>query len=286
MHHILLLISILSLYSFADSSTTSGLVPYGSTLNFVVNLNNVQEAQATNTNSFTQHAISESPLLDKLTQTWIDPRTNKNLIERMGNSTSSFLSENKWYLLAGSILSAYAYSCYLIASGNSYLANKDLWSSWRQDLTMDQLLAIPQPQFARELLQEIQRRYTDPAAITDIVRPLGMFMKMIEQEEQLLLWYQNAISWMEYIKIIKIIPLNTGTFSRISERLQRIIYFKNAFKTWTAQYQLEQVSRMLGITNEIIIPDVSRMAALMNYQYKIMLLNYLTKKLITTTPVA
>lgn len=285
MRYIFLLISIWSLYSMTAVAASSSPIPYGSTLNFVVNLNNIQEAQTTNTNSFTKQHMNESPLLDKISRVWIDPNTNKNLVERMKNNTSSFMNENKWYLLMAGALSAYAYICYIVASGNRYLARKELWSSWRQDLTMEELLAIPQPQFAKELLQEIQRRYTDPAAITDIVRPLSAFMKMIEQEEQQLLGYQSAISWLEYSKIIKIIPVGIAAFSKIPERIQRLTYFKNAFQTWAAQYQLQQVSRMLTETNEIGIPDISPMAALMTYHYKISLLNYLAQKQLRITPI-
>ena len=143
----------------------------------------------------------------------------------------------------GALAAGYGYLCYIIASGNSYLAQKDSWANWRQDLTLEQLLAIPQPQFAKELVQEIQRRYTDPAAVTDIVRPLGTFMKVIEKEEEQLLWYQNAFSWLQYSKATAIIPLSTCQFAKLGEKLQRLIYFKNAFQSWAAQYQLEQAAK-------------------------------------------
>lgn len=284
MINFLRLLFFASFYTIASAATTSTPIPYGSTLNFVVNLNNVQEARATNSNTHTSSPASESPLLDKLSELWVDPQTNQTLVKRLGNTTGSFLNDYKWPLLLGTLISGYAYLCYIIASGNSYLTQKDLWSSWRQDLTLEQLLAIPQPHFAKELLQEIQRRYTDPAAVTDIVRPLGTFMKVIEQEEQQLLWYQNAFSWLQYIKATTIIPLNKAQFLKIPEKLQRLIYFKNAFQSWAAQYQLEQVSRALSFNNEVAIPDVRRMAALMAYHNKISVLQHLAKRQIRITP--
>ena len=284
MINFLRLLFFASFYTIASAATTSTPIPYGSTLNFVVNLNNVQEARATNSNTHTSTPVSESPLLDKLSQIWVDPQTNQTLVKRFGNNTGSFLNDYKWPLALGTLISGYAYLCYIIASGNSYLAQKDLWSSWRQDLTLEQILAIPQPQFAKELLQEIQRRYTDPAAITDIVRPLGTFMKMIEEEEQQLLWYQNTFSWLQYIKATTIIPLNKTQFAKISEKLQRLIYFKNVFQSWAAQYQLEQVSKALSLNNEVNIPDIRPMAALMAYHYKISVLQHLAKRHARITP--
>lgn len=286
MRNLFILLLFASIYTYAPATTTSTPIPYGSTLNFVVNLNNVQEARATNSSTHTNSHTNDSPLLDKISELWVDPHTNQNLVKRIGGNTSSFLNDYKWPLALGTLISVYAYICYIIASGNSYLAQKDLWSSWRHDLTLEQLLAIPQPQFAKELLQEIQRRYTDPAAVTDIVRPLSIFMKMIEQEEQQLLWYQNTFSWLQYIKATTIIPLNKTQFAKISEKLQRLIYFKNAFQSWAAQYQLEQVTKALSLNNEVDIPNVRPMAALMNYHYKISVLQHLAKWHARITPYA
>jgi hypothetical protein len=286
MRNFLFLLLFSSFYTNLPGATTSTPIPYGSTLNFVVNLNNVQEARATNSNTLTNPCVSESPLLDKLSQIWVDPHTNQNLVKRISGNTSSLVNDYKWPLALGTLISGYAYMCYIIASGNSYLAQKDLWSSWRQELTLEQLLTIPQPQFAKELLQEIQRRYTDPAAVTDIVRPLGTFMKMIEEEEQQLLWYQNTFSWLQYTKVISIIPLNKTQFTKISEKLQRLIYFKNAFQSWAAHYQLEQVSKALSLNNEEDIPNVRPMAALMNYHYKISALQHFAKRYARITPYA
>lgn len=284
MRNTFLLILFISPWANAFAASHSNPIPYGSMLNFTVNLNNVQEARATNANTFTVPQ-SDSPLLDKLSQVWTDPNTNQNLVKRFGNNTGSFIGNHKWHILMAGILGTYAYACYIIASGNSYFAHKDLWSSWRQDLALEQLLAIPQPQFAKELLQEIQRRYTDPAAVTDIVRPLGMFMKMIELEEQQLLWYQAAFGWIEYSKVIKIIPFSTAAFSTIALRLQRLAYYKNVFQTWAAQYQLEQVSKALSFPDETA-SELSSMAALMSYHYKISLLRHLAKKRARTIPTA
>lgn len=278
---LMLLIAMASFFSTTFPNTTTIPIPSGSTLNFTVNLNNIQEARASNSNTITRpqsNTISDSPLLDKLSSIWIDPETKQTLANRFGKNTGSFFQEYKWPILIGTATFMYGYLCYIIFSGNSYFAQRSLWSSWRPDLTLEQMLATPQAQFAKELLQEIQRRYTDPASLTDIVRPLGKFMQAIEDEEQQLLWYQNAYSWIEYTKINAIIPLRTAQFGKISERLQRIAYYKNVFHAWAAQYQMEQVSKALTGYENLDIPDVSRMAALMNYHYKISMLNYLAQK--------
>ncbi len=243
------------------------------TFHFTVSLNNVQDARATN--SWTPvEETSSSRLIDKLSQVWIDPATNTNLAQRLKITGSSWLADHKWHLLGASLAGSYIYLCSIIMRGNSYFGKKELWSSWRQDLPLEQLLAIPQQQFAGDLLAEIQRRYTDPAAVTDLVRPLGTFMRTVDQEEELLLWYQEAFSWISYLKLTAIIPFSTVQFTKITERLQRLAYYKNVFQSWTAHYQLEHASRSVAHLLHEPFPDVSCVAHLLAYRYKIALHDY------------
>lgn len=266
-----MLINTFSVYG--ETQTT--FIPGGSTLNFTVHLSNVQEARATN-NSITSipqktHFNADSPLLNKLAQIWIDPATNTSLTTRLGNQTGSFLWNHKWYLLGSTLLGGYLYLCYTIASGNSYLAQKDLWSSWRQDLSLEELLALPQSQFSKELLQEIQRRYTDPTAVTDLLRPLNTFLVTVEKEEELLRWYDYIYSWTQYTHVNKIILSSTNQFSKITQRLQRLAYLKNVFHAWAAQYQLEHATRAFYNSNELLVSDVHDIATIMYYRYKLLI---------------
>lgn len=267
---VLLLINTLPLYSNIISTP----IPGGSTLNFTVNLNNVQEARASNS-SFTSaphetHFHTDSPLLNKLAHMWVDPDTNTSLSKRLGTHAGSFLWNNKWYILGSSLLGSYLYVCYTIASGNSYLAQKDLWSSWHQELPLEELLAIPQSQFSKELLQEIQRRYTDPAAVTDLLRPLNTFLIALDKEEEQLRWYEYVYSWIQYAHLNKIIFLSTALFSKLTERLQRLAYIKNVFHSWAAQYQLEHAARRYNSIELLFTPDVHDIAAVERYRYKLL----------------
>jgi hypothetical protein len=235
-----------SLFCIEQSSTynkSSSLpLPPASVLNFTINVQNRQDAASNNSTHIAPHQEiinknPEFPLFNKAAQLF-DSRLNQ-----LGHSSSHFFSTYKWHLLAASIAGSYAYICYIIVSGNRYLSQNTLWSSWRQDLALDQLLAIPQAQMAQELLREIQRRYTDAGSITDLVRPLGLFMTHIDQEEEQLKSYQTTFSWLSYLRLAKLIPFSKIRFTKIAERLQRIAYYKNVFQSWAADYQLENAAR-------------------------------------------
>lgn len=162
------------------------------------------------------------------------------LKERMQTllNSHSFLCDYGLYILALSLAGTYGYLSYIIYRGNSYLSNSELWSSWRQDLSFDQLLAIPQHQLSEDLIREIQRRYTNPSSVTDLLHPLTQFITIAADEEEMLLWYQKWYGWLSTLHIIRCLPFAKNRFAKITERMQRLTYFKNLFQTWIADYQL------------------------------------------------
>lgn len=217
--------------------------------NITIILHNTQDARSNNSTTVTntQTSKGDSPLLKKILDACPDlktlPRAARDEINKLSTSSNNFLDTYKWQIIGGTLVTTYISLCYLIISGNSYLGQSELWSSWRQELPLDQLLAIPQEQFAKELLREIHRRYTDSTTITDLVRPLSLFMISLEQEEEYIKWYQSVYSWISYLKLNKIVPFSKQRFGKINERLQRLAYYKNAFLSWAADYQLEQAAR-------------------------------------------
>lgn len=231
-----LFILLLVAYTTINANTPTISMPTASgQLNLTLYVNNANAARSNNATTVTNtqaNSTIETPLSKALTQ--LDLKT------KISQFNAGFLSQYKWHLLIGSAAAAYSYLCYIIVSGNSYLGQADLWSSWRQDLSLDLLLAIPQEQFAQELLQEIHRRYTNSDTISDLMTPLSLFLLSLEKEEDQIKWYQYAFSWLNYLKATKVVPFSKVKFGKINERLQRITYLKNAFHTWIAKFHYEQ----------------------------------------------
>ncbi len=208
--------------------------------NLVITVNNDHVAhnnpQASSVQVIQKPEPESSPILKKLQEI----KSELHVSERMKDilEKRSFFYDYKWHLLGLTVAGSYAFLLYIIYAGNSYLSNNELWSSWRQDLPLDQLLAIPQEQFSQELIREIQRRYTDPRSVIDLVKPLSEFIITTNDEEEQLRWYQSTFGWLSYLQLIKIVPLSKQRFTKINERLQRLAYYKNIFQSWAADYQL------------------------------------------------
>ena len=238
----------ISTHALNETSTQQKLkVPLpanAAALNLTINLNNHHDSQSNNSthvcNTQSEVRKNDSPLLNKLSNAFPE-RPLQSLKDNIRKT--DFFDRYKWHALGATVLACYSTLCYLIVSGNAYLGRNDIWSSWRQELPLDQLLAIPQTQFAQELLQEIQRRYNDPSSLIDLAKPLAVFIQTIEKEEEQIKSYQFYYSWLSYLYFLKIVPFSKQRFLQIPQRLQRIAYYKNVFYTWAAQYQLEHAAR-------------------------------------------
>lgn len=232
----------------------------GKQLNFTFTIKNEHFTHTDNrtTQTLSQPPLNETPLFNKINKLITTQK------EKLSSNGSSILSAYKWHLLAAALAGSYAYLCYCIISGNAYLSQSDLWSSWRADLPLDQLLAIPQAQFAQELLREIQRRYTDAASITDLVRPLALFMTRIEQEEEQIKWYQYIFSWIAWLRLDQLVPVSKIRFTKTPERLQRLAYYKNVFQSWAADYQFEQTQKTVRAPEHLLPEEIRKNSSFIN----------------------
>lgn len=255
-------------------------------VHFSINVTNTQNAQSNNSTNLSAQQLAPQPPPEQpnfreiLGQLWHE---NKKQLQEQ---SAHFFNSNKWYLLGASVLGSYSLLAYFIISGNRYLGDTNLWSSWRHELPMDQLLAIPQQQFAQELLREIQQRYTDATSIIDIARPLTTFLAMIEQEDEQLKWYQSVYSWLSYARLTKLVPLSQYRFSKIAERIARIAYYKNVFKSWAADYQFQQTQRVFYRSNQPDLPNLQPITRLLQIENRLKILGCWNQKKPLNTPLA
>jgi|GEM_PF-5532371 len=208
-------------------------------VNFAQNTHNVTKSSSNAQTEAASYAKQETPLLSGLQDLWAQMPNAKKIGFDLQSQTQNFLTTYKWRLIGMSAAAAYAFLCYYLYMGNFYLSNMQLWSSWRQEIPLEQILAIPQQQHAQELIHEIRLRYTTADNLSNAIQPLALFMNAVTQEEELLLWYQKVFSWLAYIRLTKITPMSTSKFEKISERLARLAYYKNLFQSWVTTYQSE-----------------------------------------------
>lgn len=99
-----------------------------------------------------------------------------------------------------------------------------------------------------------------------------------EQEEEQIRWYQSAYSWLLYFRLNKLVPVNQSKFGKIAERLQRLAYFKNLFKSWTSDYQLQQADCVFHRCPENEYPDLSQISQLARIAMRLKIIDYWLQK--------
>jgi len=162
-------------------------------------------------------------------------QSNDMYQERM----QTFWDDNKFYIGAGGVIGLYSYYCYQVICGNLYLKKTDLWSSWKHELSFDQLCLIPQQTLARELILSIQHQGIDMQKPTDFMVPLVLFLHVIEEERRELLYYQTLYRRISMLKCRFLFPFNRKRYNHIEERLRRLSFVKNIFISWMAEFNVE-----------------------------------------------
>lgn len=215
MKRMLFMIALIYAHSIIPEEPTSIETPGTIILN--INLSNVDNSRMVNDarvdtqQNFKQFAANED---------------NPSLpTQNMQSFLMSNVKDYKWHIAGAIALGSYGLLCYYAIKGNHYLKRDDLWSSWRKDLAINDLLMISQQKFAQDLSQEIYRRYN-----VDFTAALVLFIKAIDQEEKDLKWYQSFYAWINSLHIQRLVFIDKALYEQIAQRLQKIAYYKGCIE--------------------------------------------------------
>jgi len=216
------------------------------TINITLNMN--QNASGNNcieTNSQSQANAESIASATSQSQATVDVEVLQSMWNAYQEPMQTWWNGNKIYFGACALLTLYSYYCYQVICGNLYLKRTDVWSSWKHELSFDQLCQIPQQSLARELVLSIQHHGLDMQKPTDFMSPLVLFLQVIEQERITLLYYQTLYNRITTVKCSIIFPFNKKRYNRIEERLQRLSFVKNIFISWMAEFNIEHAKSVL-----------------------------------------
>jgi len=180
--------------------------------------------------------LNVSPKQIKINQ--ILPSNLLQHIDEWPEKFARFLYQQRFFIAGGSILAAYLWLCRSCVNGNKYLEQTDTWAAWHQELVLEELLAMPQHELAKDLVVEIQRRYSNPKNPTDFLSPLISFMREIDREIALTQYYIKLYMILQRTHANAILPVNTTRFATICDVQRRLAYLRNVFLTWAAEYKV------------------------------------------------
>jgi len=196
---------------------------------------------------------------------------------------------NKFKVAVTGATGVYLYFLYRAIRVNQFLKQENLWSSWRKGCSMKELLAVPQKELAKELICKIQSSYISEGEPSSSMTSFMSFMQAIDEEAKQLKaclrfcfctgkfkagakkakalplkligfipycgWVGKLAGWNLIPTGWSLMPACIETKEQIEERIERLVYFKNLFSTWLAEYKFKKME------NEVATPALSEQAA-------------------------
>ncbi len=160
-------------------------------------------------------------------------------IRAWGTHVTNFIINKKYSILAALVAGGYLYWCYRISQYQQFLERPESWSYWRHEESLDQFIAIPLATLEKDLILEVQRRYSNPQNPTDFITPLIRFARSIDEELLTITQCSSILETLTKLHIIALFPLHESyTQESLQERHKRLTYIKNIFLSWAADYNV------------------------------------------------
>jgi hypothetical protein len=198
------------------------------------------------------HAVSEQPVISPVFNININTNHESTLTSSQVSFSPDFATRViKWqdslwrwikqhrYWIAGTSIALMG--CSLITwvyTAKKYLADTTHWAAWKAEISLATLLATAPDKLTKELILDIQQRYTNPTNPVNIVDPIITFIATTKQEKSKLLQYQTLHTWLTTTRMGKCIPGYQNQQQIIKERLERLAYVTMLFNQWLAQYNV------------------------------------------------
>jgi len=177
------------------------------------------------------------------------PELSLEKVRTVSNLCGNTLYDYRYKLGGVAVGSMYFLLLYQVIQGNSFLENSESWYCWKKGLPLQQFLEISQDELSRELILEIQRRYTDVDKPTDFITSLIAFMHDIDYEIASVKYYIKLESWLRTLRVSIVLPINRKRYSKASELLNRLTFIRSVFLNWAAHYKMDMNHRcVIGLS--------------------------------------
>jgi len=237
-------------YLFLFSSFVHNTIPMSSgqpsSPSVQINLNNNHQIHSENSAENKSEIIQSTqilflivPLLRDYAKSF-DPQKYKL-------STYQWLKKNKYKIIPAWYLTIWA----ILLSTHYYFNQTNSWSGWQSAIPFTELYTRPQQLLKQELIFDIQKRYLNQQNPTDFISPLVTFMNKINREEKYLNYYTTILNGIKRLHIARLFLINEKKIKEAELRKQRLIFVRQLFLSWAAEYNINQEEAKHGVNGEI-----------------------------------
>lgn len=169
------------------------------------------------------------------------PYQAKATLNQAKDRSINWLEINKWKMLGASLIAGYGFVYWFIVNKNSFLSDFKSWHCWKSELSLEDLLDIPQHSLTQQLIKDIHKRYADEFSAADFIAPFMLFSADIKNEIKELEEYLKFIVSVKAIKLDSIFPALNQDLAKA--KIQRLKYINSLFKNWCLEYNAQKIDR-------------------------------------------
>ena len=152
----------------------------------------------------------------------------------IGQSAAHWGNIHKKQILLYSAGTGYVVAAGILIHGTLFMRKSTPWASWKKQLSMEELLGIPQDQLGTELIHAIQQRHVNVQNPTDHITPLVRFVQAVDREMKMLNRYILLATSIRRCRLMRIFPTNNHKIEQAQELKQRLGFVKHTFISWAA----------------------------------------------------
>ena len=138
-------------------------------------------------------------------------------------------------MIIGGIVVTYGYVLYELQTMQHYLAD-DLWSDWRDEMSIEKLFTIPDDGLMEDLLFAIQRRYSAVTDVDNYILPIKKFFEDVREEKRILDKYNQCIKVITKLPLFlpRLFFIDKELVNSIHLKKQRLSYLEGKMQTYFA----------------------------------------------------
>lgn len=176
--------------------------------------------------------------------------SSKQTLQTLGTYIGNIIDRYKYWLPITTVSFVYCAIYYKISLTNKLLNTKDAWLNWKSDITFSKLLSESPKDLTQDLINDIQKKYTDQKNPTNFISPLVAFTNDINNEVTELESYVKIVNSIESCKLNKMYPTITqNKIDEAKEKINKLIYLKNIFTQWSVDFKQQQLQATINNTN-------------------------------------
>lgn len=156
----------------------------------------------------------------------------------LGEFTKLYIQQNYGKLFLGSIAAVYTYLTLRLLYLHRSTSQQDSWAYWKKNENIDEIETMTPTQLSEKLVLAIQEKYQSAEKIADFISPFVAFVNETNKEIRDLNSYIWLLDTLKRLHLIGLFPGYQKAIVHAREKLKRIMYLKNVFSAWMAEYKL------------------------------------------------